>query len=167
VLATWSRDYIVGLTDTRYDGPPNSSAATRGINRWIGLFARACHRAVEDASRFEARVRALQHSWRERLGAVRRDSSTDLLIGALPSAPVLSTSSAASLIGRSFEATSQAIERLVAADVLTQVTVGRRNRAFESPELIEAFTALERQLASPRGNTRTSAPARHVPRPRR
>ena len=49
-------------------------------------------------------------------------------------------------------------------DVLVQVTVGRRNRAFEAPELIEAFTALERQLASPEGDTRISEPARYVPR---
>ena len=44
--------------------------------------------------------------------------------------------------------------------MLVQTTVGRRNRAFEAAELIEAFTALERQLASPRGDTRVSGPAR-------
>ena len=31
---------------------------------------------------------------------------------------------------------------LVEAGILKQVTVGRRNRAFEAPELIEAFAAL-------------------------
>jgi hypothetical protein len=44
-----------------------------------------------------------------------------------------------------------------------QVNVGRRNRAFEAPGVIEAFTALERQIASPTGNTRISAPARRIP----
>jgi len=34
------------------------------------------------------------------------------------------------------------------AGILTQVTVGRRNRAFEAPAIINAFTDLERQLAS-------------------
>ena len=58
------------------------------------------------------------------------------------------------------------MDRLVRTGVLRQVGVGRRHRAFEAPELIEAFTALERQLASPGGDTRSSAPARHVPRPR-
>ena len=70
-------------------------------------------------------------------------------------------------VGRSFQATSQAIDRLVEAGVLRQVTVGRRNRAFEAPELIEAFTALERQLASPEGGTLVSEPIRSVPRRRR
>ena len=41
------------------------------------------------------------------------------------------------------------IRPVVEADILKQVTVGRRNRAFEAPEVIETFTALERQLASP------------------
>lgn len=166
VLATWSRDYIDGLTATRYVGSPNSPGAYAGINAWISLFASACRRAAEDASRFEAQVRALQESWRERIGNVRRDSAAQLLIAALPAAPVLTSSTAASLIGRSFQATSQGIDRLVEAEVLVQVNVGRRNRAFEVPELIDAFTALERQLASPEGDTRASEPARRVPRRR-
>ncbi|MBO0881646.1 MAG: hypothetical protein J2P17_15150, partial [Mycobacterium sp.] len=78
--------------------------------------------------------------------------------------PILTATTAASLIGRSFPATNAAIERLVQAGILRQVTVGRRNRAFESPEAITAFTALERRLASPHGDTRVSDPSRLVPR---
>ena len=167
MLATWSRDYVAGLTATRYEGEPGSAEAQAGLNRWIALIAAACHRAVEDAGRFEEQVGALQESWRERIGPARRDSAVRLLIGALPAAPVLTAPAAAELIGRSFQATSQAIGRLVAAGVLTQITVGRRNRAYEAPELIDAFTSLERQLASPGGDTRISPPARRAPaRPR-
>jgi hypothetical protein len=48
-------------------------------------------------------------------------------------------------------------------EILTQVTVGRRNRAFEASEIVDAFADLERQLASPEGNTRASEPSRRVP----
>lgn len=48
-----------------------------------------------------------------------------------------------------------------------QVTVGWRNRAFKAPQLIDAFTSLERQLASPEGDTLVSEPVRRVPRRRR
>ena len=167
ILATWPRDYVGGLTGTRYEGAPDSEEAHAGANRWIALFASACRRAAEDAGRFEEQVRVLEDSWRERLGSVRRGSAADLLLQALPGAPLLTTTTASDLIGRSFQATSQAIDRLVDADILKQVTVGRRNRAFEAPELIEAFTALERQLASPEGDTLASEPARRVPRGRR
>ena len=166
VLATWSRDYIAGLTGTRYVGPPDSAEAHAGTNRWIALFAAACRRAVEDATHFEAGVRALQASWIERAGRPRRDSAAHRLIEALPAAPVFTASTAAQLIDRSFQAAGQAIDRLVSAGVLAQVSAGRRNRTFEAPELIEAFTALERQLASPAGNTRISEPVRRVPRRR-
>ena len=166
VLATWSRDYIAGLTGTRYVGPPDSAEAHAGTNRWIALFAAACRRAVEDATRFEAQVRALQASWTERAGRPRRDSAARRLIEALPAAPILTASTAAALIDRSFQAAGQAIERLVGAGVLAQASAGRRNRTFEAPELIEAFTALERQLASPAGDTRVSEPVRRVPRRR-
>ena len=164
ILATWSQDYIEGLTGTRYVGLSYSSDAHSGINRWIALFASACGRAVEDAGRFEEQVRALQVSWRERIGRVRRDSTVNLLVSVLPSAPVITTTTASEFVGRSFPAASQAIERLVAAGVLVQVSVGRRNRAYEAPELIDAFTAFERRLASPEADTRVSAPARRVPR---
>ena len=165
ILATWSRDYVDGLMGTRHVGPPNSAEAHAGINRWIALFAGACRRAVQDASRFEEQVRTLQSSWIERAGHPRRDSAARLLIEKLPAAPMLTTSTAATLIDRSFQAASQAMDRLVRTGVLRQVGVGRRHRVFEASELIEAFTALERQLASPGGDTRSSAPARHVPRP--
>lgn len=167
VLATWSRSYIGGLTATRYRGRADSSAAHDGINGWIGLFAAACRRAVEDALAFGERVATIQRDWRGAVGAVRRGSAADLLIGSLPGAPVVSVSSAADLIGRSFQATNEAMTRLESAGVVRQVNVVRRNRAFEAPAVIDAFTALERQLASPTGDTRSAAPDRPTPARRR
>ena len=166
VLATRAKDYVAGLTATRYVGAPSSSEAHQGLNQWVGTFAAACTRAVNDAGEFEARTRELRAAWRERAGSVRGGSAVDLLIRALPGAPIVTVNSAADLIGRTFQATNGAINRLVEAGVLSQINVGRRNRAFEAPDLIEAFTDLERQLASPRGDTRVSAPARRVPRHR-
>jgi hypothetical protein len=53
-------------------------------------------------------------------------------------------------------AANDAIADLVSLDILSPVTAGRRNRAFEAREIIDAFTALERQLASPSGDTKIS-----------
>ncbi len=163
VLATWAKDYIGGLAATRYRGPASSREANTGMNLWIARFAGASKRAVNDASSFEQRALAIETGWRERLGRVRARSAADLLLRTLPGAPVVTVNSAAELIGRSFRPTNEAIMRLVEARILKQVSVGRRNRAFEAPEIIEAFTALERRLASPEGNTRVSPPARMVP----
>jgi Fic family protein len=164
VLATWSDDYVDGLEATRYRGSASSAAARDGADRWTGRFAAACSRAVADASSFEQRAQQLQGAWRARLGRVRAGSAVDLLTQVLPGAPVVTAQSATGLLDRSFKAANDAIARLVEADILRQVNVGRRNRAFEAPEVIEAFTALERRLASPRRDTMVSAPARPVPR---
>lgn len=167
-LATRSKEYVEGLGATRYLGAADSPQAHKGLNEWIALFAAACRRAVDDALAFEARTRALDQAWRARLGQVRAKSAADLLIRALPGAPLVTVNGAADLIGRSFQATNAAITRLAAAGILSPVKVGhRRNRAFEAPEVIQAFADLERQLASPAGNTRVSGPARPVPRRRR
>lgn len=167
VLATWSVDYVNALMDTRYRGRSDSAAARSGLDRWIGLFAAATTRAVSDAELYEASVVELQNSWRAGLGRVRAGSAIDLLINALAGVPVVTVQSAAALLGRSEQAVNEAIPRLVEAGLLRQTTVGRRNRAFEATELIDAFTDLERRLASPTGDTGSSAPMRAVPRRRR
>jgi Fic family protein len=164
VLATWADDYVLGLEATRYRGAASSAAAQDGLDMWVGRFAAACLRAVADAASFEERSRMLQESWRVGLGSIRANSATDVLLRVLPGAPIVTVNSAAGLIGRSFKAANDGIARLADAGILRQVSIGRRNRAFEAPEVIEEFTALERQLASPRGDTRISEPSRRVPR---
>lgn len=164
VLATEAEHYISGLTAFRYIGRPSSAAATGGLNRWLATFASAARRASVDAVAFEARIADIQAGWRAALGRVRAGSSTDLVIGALPGAPIVTVNSAAALIGRTTQATNEAFKVLVGAGVLTQVNVGRRrNRAFEAPAIVDAFAAFERSLASPTGDTRSAPPVRAVP----
>ena len=163
VLATRSKDYVAALQATRYVGAATSPAAVAGVNRWVSVFAAACTRAVGDAEAFERRVEALLAEWRRRLQPTRSDSTALALLERLPSTPILTVPQAQALTGRSFPAVNTAIKSLVDAGILRQGGLARRNRTFEARELIEAFTALERQLASPHGNTRTSPPARPVP----
>jgi len=148
VLATWSSSYIDGLTATRYRGRADSTAAHEGTNRWIALFAAACRRAVGDAAAFEEQIERIEERWRAALGRVRTGSAVQLLLGVLPGAPIVSVTGAAELIRRSFQATNQAMTRLEAAGVVRQVNVGRRNRAYEATDVIDAFTDLERLLAT-------------------
>jgi hypothetical protein len=99
------------------------------------------------------------------VGKVRANSATDLLLKALPGAPVVSVAGAAKLIGRTFPAANNAISTLVEVRILKQITVGSRNRVYEAPEIVEAFTDFERQLSNPVGDTEVSSPGRRVPPP--
>jgi Fic family protein len=160
VLATNVQDYLAGLRATAYDGRPGSKKAMVAINRWLGTFAGACARAAVDAMRFEERIRAIQDEWRTRLGPVRSDAAALKLIDLLPGAPVVTLASAHSMIDRSLRATIDAMKRLSDAGVVTPAHVGRqRKQIYEAREIIDVFTALERQLASPAGDTQIEPPA--------
>lgn len=165
VLATWSADYIAGLGAYRHLGSPDSDERSAGAQVWLRIFAGATLRACVDAQRYAARIDEMTADWREHLGRVRLHSATDLLIRVLPGAPLITTSSASAMIGRSEVATSSAINRLLDAGILRQRNIERqRYRIFEAPDVINLFTSLERALASPAGDTATEGPVRPVPR---
>jgi hypothetical protein len=85
------------------------------------------------------------HEWQVSAGRVRANSAVDLLVTSIAGAPVLTAGAAATLIGRSYPQANVAIQRLASAGILSQTNVGRRNRAFEATEIINAFTDLERR----------------------
>jgi hypothetical protein len=71
----------------------------------------------------------------------------------LPAHPVLTVEAAASLLDRSKQAANEALGALAAAGIVKQVSVGKRNRAFEAVELVRLVDAFERELAIPDGGT--------------
>jgi Fic family protein len=166
-LATHADRYVAALTAFRYIGQATGKRARQAADEWLRMFAAACSHATAEAARFERTAAELKAAWRERAAPVRAGSAVELLIEMLPSAPVLTLAGAARLIDRSQQAANQALTRLVEARVLREVTDGRRNRVYEAPELVDAFTLLERRFASPASDTMVEPPSRPVPpRPR-
>lgn len=166
VLATWAGDYIAGLTAYRHLGPTDSPARSTGACQWLRTFTTAAHRSCTDAERYASTIDALDARWRAQLGRLRANSAAELLLDLLPGVPVITVESAARLIGRSEMRTGEAVNRLEAAGVLRQRNVGKqRYRVFESADVVDLFTGLERALASPTGDTAAAPPTRRVPRP--
>ncbi|MFV1961571.1 MAG: Fic family protein [Acidimicrobiia bacterium] len=164
VLATWSGDYISGLTAFRHLDPADSPKRSLAAHTWLRTFAGATLRACNDAQIYATRIDELVNQWRSRLGTVRKGSALDLLLDVLPGVPLLTVESAAGLIDRSDVAAGAAINRLADAGILTQRNIGKqRYRIFEAPAVLDLFTSLERSLASPTGNTETDEPVRPVP----
>lgn len=176
VLATDKNRYINNLAAFRTDDGDYDTDAGRicaraeAANSWVEYFANACSLACERALEFESRMDGVQQEWRTRIKA-RRNSATDLLLEALPSNPVVSVSSAARLTGRSDEATRLAIHALVDAGILVQNAKNRKSGIYAARDALDAFTAYERALATPGGDTATAKPTRsvalRVPRERR
>lgn len=167
VLATWSDDYIGGLSAFRHLGDADSPERSEAAHVWLRVFAAATIRACADAEAYALRIDELSEKWRAKLGSIRSESALDLLIDVMPGVPLLTVTSAAELTDRSEVAVGAAINRMVEAGVLSQRNVGKqRYRIFEAPDVLDLFTSLERALASPGGNTLTQPPVRPVPAPR-
>jgi hypothetical protein len=133
------------------------------ISEWLSFFAGSCIRACNEIMEFADKAGALEQKWRVKIGAMRRNSSLDLMLGKLMGMPVFTVATASRTLNRSYTVTNQAIEKLVAAGVVKPMGTGRRNRAFEVPEVLDAFGVFERKLATPAGNTKTAKPVRTVP----
>lgn len=163
ILATQTKEYVEGLVATRYCGEPQSQVAIEGINLWVGRFAAACARSVEDAMQFESAVKLIEVKWRNTVPKIRAGSSVDSLLKGLVGMPILTVSTAMKITGSSQQQTGEAVNTLVTAGILQRMSSGMRNVSYEAPDIIEAFTSLERRLGSPVGDTRISPPTRPVP----
>ncbi len=165
VLATWTGDYISGLTAFRHLQPADSPERSTAVHAWLRTFAGATLRACNDAQVYASRIDDLVSQWRESLSTVRKGSALDLLLDVLPGVPLLTVESATGLVDRSDVAVGAAINRLAETGILVQRNIGRqRYRIFEAPEVLDLFTSLERALASPTGDTAAAPPVRPVPR---
>ncbi len=149
VLATDARAYVGGLTDFR---------AGR-VNEWVGLFAAAARTAAMEASRFAAQLAAQEEQWRVSVGPLRPNAAASVLLRLLPGVPIIDVQTAQELVGCSNQAARLALAQLERAGVISQLTVGRRNRAWEAGAVFELLNTFERHLATRRGGTTRLRPA--------
>lgn len=137
-LAGHSDKYINGLASFR-NGHEDD---------WYTMFIDAVYRAGARAHDFAQQVAELQQRWLEQAGAPRWGSGARRLIELLPSNPVIDVAKATRLLEGSNEQARQAIARLEKADVLRKITVGKRNRAWETVGLFDLLDRFERDLGS-------------------
>ena len=138
-LAGNADQYVSGLTSWRIGEDED----------WYSVFIEALFRAADGARGFASRVTDLQRRWIEKAENPRRGSGPLALIELLPSHPIIDVKTATQLLGGTEERARLAILRLEEAGVLSQITVGRRNRAWECAGLFDLLDRFERELGSP------------------
>ena len=84
----------------RHLSESHSAERSAAATEWMRIFAVATNRACRDAQNYSADISAITADWRAEFGRVRANSSTDLLLGVLPGAPIVTVESASNLIGR-------------------------------------------------------------------
>lgn len=151
VMATEGDAYVRGLTAYREAQPSD----------WYVDFALTVIRACRAARQLAAQIDGLAEHWMDQAGNPRRDSTARKLIQLLPGQPILRVSHAIALTGAGSTAAHNAVNALEAAGVLKQITVGRRNRAWEAVGLLKLIDDFERRLAVP--DPSDGKPARRAP----
>jgi Fic family protein len=140
VLARDRDAYVEALTSWRFE--------IDGHRQWIVELATASEAAALASTKLAKRVADLKGRWRQVAGNPRRDSAAAAIIDALPAYPILDAASAARVTGRSEVAARQALNKLTDVGVLAQVTVGKRNRMWESVGLFALIDDMERELSA-------------------
>lgn len=151
VMATEGDAYVRDLTAYREAQPSD----------WYVDFALTVIRACRAARQLAAQIDGLAEHWMDQAGNPRRDSTARKLIQLLPGQPILRVSHAIALTGAGSTAAHNAVNTLEAAGVLKQITVGRRNRAWEAVGLLKLIDDFERRLAVP--DPSDGKPARRAP----
>lgn len=100
--------------------------------------AEASFAAVHNGRILVADLETVRLEWRERIRA-RRDSAAHRLVDILLRQPVIGSAAAATQLGISTVNAQVAIDRLVDADVLTQITDGRRNRIWLAKDVVRVL----------------------------
>ena len=111
------------------------------ICAWIRYYAQCCTRTAEEVATFFGNVDDLKRQWLDAID-VRADSAAIQIINALPGIPLFTIKGAADYIDRSFKRTAVAVDELEAAGVIRQATPGKRNRVFECPQMLKAFSKI-------------------------
>ena len=104
----------------------------------IRSIAEASFAAMHNGRILVVDLETVQIDWRGRINA-RRDSAAHRLVGVLLRQPVIGAAAAAAELGVSTVNAQVAIDRLVDADILTQITDGRRNRIWLAKDVVRVL----------------------------
>ena len=104
----------------------------------IRSIAEASFTAMHNGRILVADLESVQTEWRGRIRA-RQDSAAHRIVGILLRQPVIGAAAAAAQLGVSTVNAQVAIDRLVDAGVLTQITDGRRNRIWLAKDVVRVL----------------------------
>lgn len=108
------------------------------ISPIVRAIADAAFAAVHNGRILVGDLEAVRLQWRDRVKA-RRDSSAYRLVDVLLRQPVIDSVTAAAQLGISTVNAQQAINRLVDADVLAQISTGKRNRLWLAKDVVRVL----------------------------
>jgi Fic family protein len=115
------------------------------LDGWVRQFATAAHVAASEGRLLASDMEEVHARWRDQVRP-RRGSGAEALLDVAIRQPVLDIDVVERHLGVARKNAYEAIERLVAADVLEEVTGLGRNRVWAADDVLELVRDLERRV---------------------
>ena len=141
--ASLEKEYRRTLKDASRDEPTKEKHRIYR-ERWAVYNARNTYMAVVIANMFIKKVGTLRQGWRSQGLKVPANSAIDKLLDLFLAVPQLAIRHAASIIGKSYGATNEAMHQLVRAGIVKEIALDNRERIFiceQSAHLIAGFVS--------------------------
>lgn len=161
LLATDRERYLANLAVFRFEGG-NEDGRHEAMNNWVEYFAKTTCEACARASNFENTLLGIKEAWLEKT-SFRTGSAGAQLLDILLGTPALSIKTAQELTGKSYPAARLAVNELVECGIIKQNSKNRKSGIYVAEDVVKAFNAYERSLATVSGDTSTEKPRRRVP----
>lgn len=136
-LASGYEGYVHSLMPYRWPAGPGGFDYMDALDKWIRCCASDLEQSVRVVRTYMASLREIDEYYRARLGQVRQGSTIDVLVRELPGLPILDSSIAMELTGKSFSAVTEALGILVQKGIMKQVGISQRNRLYEAPDIVQ------------------------------
>lgn len=118
------------------------------LDRWVEHCAHATERSVKFGETVLDGVIDLQRFWRRKVGVCGKGTALDGLLTELAGMPIVSISQACALVGKKYQAVSDAVAFLVEKEILHPVDGRKRNRIFVASEAYDWLDELYGALFS-------------------
>lgn len=161
LLATDRERYIANLSAFRYEGNSEDDRH-EAVSDWTEYFARMACEACLRASDFEKTLLRIKEAWRRKC-SFRAGSTGAQLLDILLGTPAISIKTAQELTKKSYPSARLAVNELVGCGILRQNSKNRKSGIYVAEDVVDAFNAYERSLATVSGDTSAEKPRRHVP----
>lgn len=161
LLATDRERYIANLSAFRFEGNRDDDRH-EAVNNWVEYFAKMTCEACARAAEFEGTLLGIKEKWLGKT-SFRAGSAGSQLLDILLGTPAISIKTAQDLTGKSYPSARHAVNGLVGCGILRQNSKNRKSGIYVADDVVEAFNAYERSLATISGDTSAEKPRRPVP----
>lgn len=139
-------DHARGLFPYRAKDETENLSLHEAIDRFIGSCSTCVDYAAQIALQIAVQLSTIRARWSRRVGRTRSDSALQKVMEILPSTPFFNVDYLELATNRSRTALNSAISTLETAQIIRQISAGRRSRFFEATDIARFIKQLDNDI---------------------